>query len=372
MSLLSTLLAESAQPAGGLFLPVQASTAAPGIDYLMWFINGVAIFFTLLIFVLTIWFTFKYHHSKHPHAERTGHNNALELTWTAIPTLIVFIMFFWGFFVYMGFTAPAKEATANAYEIRVEGYAWGWNYYYRHPDTGAEVMIPGQPTPGKADEGEGLYLPVNVPVRLVLSSKDVIHSYYIPAFRMKKDVVPGRFNKMAFEPTMTGKFDVFCTEYCGDRHSKMLSVAYVDTIDKVNDAIRKFGDPTKGGTRTPEETGLVWAGQSGCFTCHAEEGKKANIGPAWTDAIKHQQLIAPNMSFEDYIRESIVNPGAKIVPGYGNQMAPYRFNDKELGWLIAYIKSINGLGPAAGSPAPKPAGPEAGAPATAPATAPTR
>lgn len=361
MSFFTTLLAESQQPPGGLFLPVQASTAAAPVDYLMWFINAVAIFFTLLIIVLTVWFTIKYHHKNHPHAERTGHNNALELTWTAIPTLIVFIMFFWGFFVYMDFTSPAKETNVNALQVRVEGYSWGWKYYYRHPDTGVEVMVPGQPDPGKPWEGQGLYLPVNRPVQLILNSTDVLHSYYIPAFRMKKDVVPGRYNKMHVEATAEGTFDVYCTEYCGDLHSRMLSKAYVGSQQMVDDAIRKFGDPSDGGRRTPEETGLLWAGQNGCFTCHAEQGKKAGIGPAWSDSLKHQQAIAAGMTFEDYIRESIVNPAAKLVPPYGNQMAPYRFNEKELGWLIAYIKSLNGVGPASGSPAP------ASAPATAPA-----
>ncbi|MFT3787486.1 MAG: cytochrome c oxidase subunit II [Tepidisphaeraceae bacterium] len=344
------LLAES--NGAGLFLPQSASTVAPQVDALMWFINAVAIFFTILIFVLTIVFTVKYHHKKHPEAERTGHNNALELTWTAIPTVIVFIMFFWGFFVYMDMNAPASESTANAYTVNVEGYTWGWRFKYRNPENGVEVTIPFQ---GKAKAGfePGLYLQVGVPVQLVLKSDDVIHSLFMPAFRVKKDVVPGRYNKLSVTPTVEGTYDIYCTEYCGDGHSRMLSKVHVVSKAKMDEAVRAWGDfihNEKGELLPPEEIGLAFAGMQGCFSCHADQGKKVGVGPAWTDVPKHMAAVAPGMSIEDYVHESIVNPSAKIAPGFGNQMQAFRLTDEQIGWLIAYIKSLNGQ--TGGSPAP--------------------
>jgi cytochrome c oxidase subunit II len=327
------LLAETNHP-GGLFMPIRASSVAAPIDYLMWYINTVAVVFTLLIFVLTIWFCIKFHYKKNPVAKPTGHNNVLELTWTAIPTVIVFVMFFWGFFVYMGMFAPASEKTTAAYEVRVEAYKWGWKFFYKHPQNGREVM---------ATE---LFLPVNQPVRLVMGSVDVIHSLYLPAFRMKKDVVPGRFNKMEVTGTMVGTFDLFCTEYCGDLHSKMLTKAKVFELNDFNAAIIKAGT-LENNILTAPELGKIVATMNGCFGCHADgtDAHKAAIGPSWKNMYGKMESFtdgSTGLVDDNYVAESIRYPARKLVAAYpGGGMAAYNLSDREIGYLVAYMKSIS-------------------------------
>jgi cytochrome c oxidase subunit II len=347
-STLFNLLAETgANNPGGLFMPIRASSVAEPVDHLMWFINAVAVFFTLLIFVLTVYFCWKFHHSKNPVAKPTGHNNVLELTWTAIPTVIVFVMFFWGFFVYMKMFAPAAERQTAEVNIRVEGYKWGWRFYYRHPVNGREVMSPK------------LFMPKGQVVRFEMNSIDVIHSLYLPSMRMKKDVVPGRFNKMEVTPVRAGVYDVFCTEYCGDNHSKMLTTAEVfEDVAGFNKAVINAGilevDPADPTVRfTAPELGLKVATINGCFSCHSNGDPKnnANIGPSWVNLFgKTESFVggSTGVADENYIIESIRYPARKIVESHPGQMSPYgpgNISDRQISYLIAYMKTLSDKAP---------------------------
>ncbi|HMO26895.1 MAG TPA: cytochrome c oxidase subunit II, partial [Tepidisphaeraceae bacterium] len=269
---LSNLLAQGSP--GGFWMPEQASTIAPDVDWLFYFILWINIIFTVLIGVLLVYFAFKYRHTgeEKPAPAHAGHSTALEITWTVIPTIIVLIIFYYGFRGYLDMT----EEPANAYEIQVEAFAWGWRFTYPNGATDADLP-----------------LPKDVPVRLVMSSTDVIHSLYIPAMRVKKDAVPGRFNKFWVQATVEGEFDLFCTEYCGTNHSKMIARTFVyDTTQftEVVTGLNRWDD-----TMTPVEAGQMLSRRNGCFQCHSVDGS-AGTGPTWLNLYGSQRQFTDGTS----------------------------------------------------------------------------
>jgi cytochrome c oxidase subunit II len=330
--------------------PVQASTVSMQNDVLWWIITGISIFFTVLIFVLTLWFCFRYRASKHPVAAPAGHNNVLEIGWTIVPAIIVFGIFIVGFVDYMNLATPP----ANALEIRVNGKTWAWNFEYA-PRNGA---------PGIS---ERLYVPVNTPVRLTLHSDDVIHSLYIPAFRVKKDVVPGRYNKMWFEATKTGEFDIYCTEYCGTYHSTMLAKVVVLTPEeyaaKLEEVYNIHDDTLPDGSKKPRDPALVGAQlykARGCIACHSIDGAK-NTGPTWKDLYGNKREFEDGGNVpaadEKYIIESIEYPKAHVVKGYPNNMPSYKgqLTPRDLNAIIAYMKTLSQYAPKSDLPVAAPA-----------------
>src|SRR4051812_34306119 len=190
-----------ADKVGGFWLPERASTIAPDVDNLFNFILWVCIFFSLLIFTLMIWFVWRYRYRPgNEGGGAAGHNNTLEITWTVIPTIICGVIYFWGF---KGFMREAVDPP-SAYEITAVGQMWKWSFVYPNGGTSSE-----------------LHVPLNKPVRIVLRSEDVLHALFIPVMRVKKDVVPGRYNRLWFTPTQLGKYDIYCASYCGTQHSTM-------------------------------------------------------------------------------------------------------------------------------------------------------
>jgi len=188
---------------GSFYMPPQASTVAPDVDWLFNFILGITIFFCALIFTGMLVFGIKYRHRPgHEGGEAPGHSTGLELTWTIIPTIIVLVVFFFGFrgFLNMAVVPP------NSYEIIVQSKMWNWAFQYPNGTVTSE-----------------LHVPKDRPIRLVLTSDDVIHSFYIPAFRTQKMSVPGRYNRAWFQATQTGTIPIYCAQYCGTNHSEMLS-----------------------------------------------------------------------------------------------------------------------------------------------------
>ncbi|MCX7895356.1 MAG: cytochrome c oxidase subunit II, partial [Thermoanaerobaculum sp.] len=180
----------------GFMLPVQASSVAPAVDALFKFIFWVSAFFFLLIVGLMLFFVVRFRRRPgyQKPTEAPSHNTFLEITWSVIPLVLVMIMGFWGFKVFLDLNTPP----ANAYEVQVTGQKWKWLFTYPN---------------GHVDET--LHVPVDQPVRLVMTSEDVIHSFFVPAFRVKRDVVPGRYTKLWFRATKVGTYPVFCAEYCG-------------------------------------------------------------------------------------------------------------------------------------------------------------
>jgi cytochrome c oxidase subunit 2 len=288
----------------------------------------LSVFFFVLITAMLIAFIVKYRHREDgvKHDPAAGHSTALELTWTLIPTVLVLVIFYIGFRGFMDMTVEPP----NSYEIAVQGQMWNWSYVYENQYT--------------SDDGK-LHVPVNVPVRLVLSSQDVIHSYFIPAFRVKKDVVPGRYNRMWFKATETGEFDVYCAEYCGQQHSRMLSSVVVHTMEDFQKKLEDIKDWTK--TKSPLQAGEMLYKTRGCTQCHSVDGSTI-IGPTFKDMFGSQVPILGQGKItadENYVHESLLYPNAKIHEGFPSP-SPMpsqlgRLNDNDIGAIIAYMKSIS-------------------------------
>jgi len=200
--MLTAILGDSSDPT--LWMPQQASTYAAASDNVFYGVYYLSVFFFVLVTLLLVAFMIKYRHRKDGvvHESEAGHRTALELTWTIIPTILVLVIFYYGF---RGFLNMEVEPP-DAYQIDVRGKTWNWSYKYD-----ANFF---------SEDGK-LHIPVNKPVAFILSSDDVIHSFFIPAFRAKKDVVPGRYNRFWVQATRTGTFDITCAEYCGEQHSIM-------------------------------------------------------------------------------------------------------------------------------------------------------
>ena len=316
------------------FLPEEASTFAGHVDALYLFLVTVTAFFSILIGTLVVVFAIKYRRKSADEVATEVHESgALEIIWTVIPFILVLIMFFWGASVYFRITRPP----ANAIDVYVTGKQWMWKL--QHAD-------------GRREMNE-LHVPVGQPVRLTLASEDVIHSFYVPAFRFKRDVVPGRFAVAWFQATKPGRYHLFCAEYCGTRHSNMIGWIYAMTP-------ADYQAWLAGGT--PAES-LAAAGakrfaESACNTCHGEQpgARGPSLNGLFGRAVRlsNGQTV---MADEAYLRESIVNPQAKIVAGYPTIMPTFQglISEEGLLQLIAYIKSLSPPAPpqgAAASPAP--------------------
>ena len=308
---------------GSLFLPPQASTFAGDVDGLIYFLTYMSIFFMVLIFGVTLHFSIKYRR-RGKRAQLTSgpsDNYALELTWTVIPTIIVLFIFVWGFKGYM----KMSIVPANAMEIKVTGQKWFWTFEY----------------PGGVTTVNELVAPIHKPVKLLMSSKDVIHSLFVPAFRVKLDVLPNRYMIAWFEATMLGEFDLFCTEYCGKGHSEMLAKVKIMSQDEFDEWLSTQGfDPNM----PPEERGKELFTKMACNTCHSVDGSK-NVGPTFKGVFGTQEELASGefiLVDENYMRESMLLPQAKVVKGFDPVMPTFEgiLKDQDIDDLIAYLKTL--------------------------------
>lgn len=349
-----------------------ASTVAEDIDNLFWGITWVNMVFFVLIVGLMLLFMFQYRKRPGHKAEHSPHhNNLIEAVWSIIPLLIVVVIFAYGFVGYMRLRLPPEDA----YVVQVQAQKWAWSFTYPS---------------GVVDSD--LHVPVDRPVKLVLSSADVIHSLYIPAFRVKMDCVPGRYNTMWFEATAPstavdangngrqdtgeGGYDLFCTEYCGTGHSTMLAKVFVyESEAEFATWVKNKKDPRLQGT--PVEVGAKLYAKRGCAQCHSIDGtdRPANGGPSFKGHWGNTNLFTNGSEVkmdENYIRESILQPQKLVRKGYKPIMPTYQgqFSDDELFAIIAYIKHLNDadvpdwlpLPNAEGEPADETAKPEASEP----------
>lgn len=321
-------------------LPIAGTEIAAKWDTLYFFLFWVSVFFFILTVGGMVYFAFRYRHSKGAKSKYITGNIALEVIWTIIPTVLLLVIFGWGYMVYNDMT----RAPSDAMEIRVLGKQWNWVFQYED---------------GKQTSGE-FFVPVNKPVKLVMTSEDVLHSFFIPNFRIKQDVVPGMYTTVWFEAKVTGQHQVFCTEYCGTAHSGMLAKAVV--LDEKQWADWKRGKkigpvPEAGATMgqtkltSATETGGSLAEQGkalmaskGCIACHSDDGTQ-KIGPTYKGIYGHKVELADGSSVEvddNYIRESIENPQAKVVKGFNPVMPTYKgmLKEEEINAVIAYIKSL--------------------------------
>lgn len=358
----SSLLAAapSASPAN-FWMPEGASVQAPGVDFVFDLINWINYFFFALITVIMVYFCIRYRQrgKNVEFAAGPTHNMPLELFWTIIPTLILVVIFFLGFFGYLDlYTAPK-----NSYDIKVTAQQWAWEFEY----------------PNGAKSTDELVVPQGRPVRLVMRSKDVLHSLFIPDFRVKQDIVPGRYTYLWFQSDIPNDPDdesdfrwLFCTEYCGDSHWNMN--VHVRVFPEED-----FQEWTQEQARwldvIPEQDLYFMAGPKlylRCVTCHSLDGTdgsgpswgpRRGLGDVWDRITSGQTSIKGGTKFqagktklsdyigdgklyataEDYIRESIYNPGALLVDGFGNQMPTFQgqLNDRAIDAIIGMMQNLS-------------------------------
>ena len=309
------------------YLPEQASDFAHKVDYANYVVTDLSVFFTVAIVGTMLFFAIKYRQKNGVDHEtpRIEGSNALEFLWTIIPTLIVIWV---GYVGYDSFI-DMRTVPPNAYEINVVGRKWAWDFEYKT---------------GKKTTGE-LVVPVDEPVKLVMTSRDVLHSFFIPVMRTKHDVIPGRYTYVWFKPIMTGDFQVFCAEYCGNLHSGMLARLKVLPKAEFERWVNDFSEETKLAALNPADLGKELY-VTKCASCHTLDGTP-RVGPSWNKLFgtKHknpdgtEQLVD-----ENYIKDSILNPAAYIVPGFSNQMPSFagQVSDKDIDGIIAFIKTLDG------------------------------
>jgi cytochrome c oxidase subunit 2 len=312
-----------AQQTGQFWMPPRASTTAGAVDWLFNLILVISAFFFSLIIVLMLVFVIRYR--RRPGMEQkkaASHSTPLEVTWTLIPVGIVVYLFYAGFTTFMDMKTPPR----NSYEVRVVARQWSWLFQY----------------PNGVETNE-LHVPVDRPVLLTMSSLDVIHSLYIPAFRVKMDIVPGRYTQTWFQAVKPGDYDLYCSAYCGTNHSGMITHVVVHPPGE----FESWLDETerKSNNLPPAQRGARLFVRKGCASCHTVDGTP-KIGPTLKGVYGSMVRIAggpPVKADDDYIRESILDPDAKIVEGFESvRMSTFKgqLKEHEINELIEYIKTL--------------------------------
>jgi len=306
--------------------PENASTMAGQVDALFFFLIGVSAFFGILIAVLVVWLAIRYRRRGADAVGTPVHGMlSLEIVWTVIPFALAMVMFFWGARVYVGMARPPDDA----HEIFVVGKQWMWKLQHLE---------------GRREINE-LHVPVGQPIKLTMTSEDVIHSFFVPAFRIKADVVPGRYSTTWFEATQTGEYHLFCAEYCGTQHSHMIGrIVVMDPADFQDWLGGASGAPGAAPTSLADVGGRLFT-QKGCISCH--KGTAGAMGPSLNGLFGKQVRLADGGSAvadASYVRESILSPQAKIVAGYGPIMPIFQgqLSEEEVLALVQYIRSLGG------------------------------
>jgi cytochrome c oxidase subunit II len=305
------------------WLPERASTFADLVDPAFNLYYWVSLFFFVLIVGAIVYFVVKYMRKRPDQMAESQliHSNFLETLWTAVPLILVMGFFVIGMKGYLKMRIPPGDAIT----INVTGQKWSWSY--RYP---------------QGFVNDTLVVPVNQPIKLMMTSTDVLHSFFVPAFRQKADVIPNRYHSMWFQATKTGIFPVQCTQYCGTNHSYMWSAVKVVDGDAYANWLAASADPSKG--KTPLEFGTELYTKRGCNACHTVDGSKLT-GPTWKGIWNTQVELVGGASVlidENYLRESMLEPTAKVVAGFPPVMPPYKgiLNDKEIESIIAFIQSL--------------------------------
>ncbi len=295
---------------------------APNIDSLFYFITYWSAFFFAVVVIGMIVLAVRYRRRRHELTPNLSHNNMLEATWTIVPTVLVLVVFGWGLKDFMKLSVVPYKA----YEIKATGQKWFWTFDY---DGGATSV-------------NELVVPVGRPIKILGSSKDVIHSLYFPDFRTKKDVVPNRYTIQWFEATEIGEYRIYCAEYCGTKHSEMIGKVTVLSEEDFQSWLTS--NAGAGAGMSLEEYGEQLYRTKACVGCHSLDGK-AGAGPTWKGLFGSQKKMADGSSVtvdENYLRESILEPQKKVVEGFQPIMPTYQgiLKARDLDAVIAYIKTI--------------------------------
>ena len=317
--------------------PEQASNFAPQVDALMAFITAICVVIAVAVIVVVGYFFFKYQRRSPSEIGGSFHGGALlEATWIVVPTILAMAMFGWGAVVYVNY----RHTPSDTIDIYVVGKQWMWKIQQ----------------PNGIREINELHVPVGRNVKLVLASEDVIHDFFVPAFRTKMDVVPGHYNTMWFRPTKPGRYHFFCSQYCGTNHAVMGGWV---TVMEPSDYAAWLASTS--GETSPLSAGERLFSEKACITCHVADG--SGRAPSLNGMYGRRVLLADGSratADDSYIRESILQPNAKIVAGYQPLMPTYQgqLTEDEILALTTYIKSLqtqpvppkgSGVAPATGN-----------------------
>jgi cytochrome c oxidase subunit 2 len=302
------------------FLPEQASEHAGQVDLLYFFCVAMTAVFTIMIPAVMVFVAIKFKRKSEDDSPKPVHGSVpLEIAWSVIPFIVTMVLFGWGAWLFFDYSTPPP----NSLDVHVVGKQWMWKI--QHPEGKREI--------------NQLHVPVNQPIRLIITSEDVLHSFYLPVFRVKRDAVPGRYQTMWFEANKTGEFHLFCAEYCGTEHSLMIGSVVVMTPDEYD---RWLQTDDQDGTETPVAAGERLFSELRCDSCHNSEGGN---GPSLDSLYGSSVAFTDGTSAiadESYIRESIVDPRQHTVAGFGPMMPTFQgqVNEEQVFELISYIKTL--------------------------------
>lgn len=331
------------------FVPESASTVSGKVDALYFYLSGVTVFFTLLISGVLIFFVIKYRRRMPNEIPRPiAGSHKLEMIWSVIPFIIAMSMFAWGAQIYFQNSRPPK----NANEIYLVGKQWMWKI---------------QHSTGQREINE-LHVPAGRKIKLIMTSEDTIHDFFIPAFRIKADVLPGKYTTQWFEATKAGTYHLFCAEYCGMNHSGMIGSVIVMQPTEFDNWLS--GNASQ---QSPAVAGQQLFQSLGCVSCHGANGEGGR-GPELAGLFGRKVFLTNNQTLtadEAYIRESIENPQAKVVNGFSPIMPTFQgqVTPEQLIQIISFIKSLQILNPQSSTGAPpaaakaEPAAPASATPA---------
>ena len=306
------------------FMPTQATEIAAHVDNLYGFLLVASFIACTLVIGGMIYFVFKYR--RRHRDEKTAyisHNALLEFLWSFIPLVIFLGVFAWGWVIYHDMRAMPKDAL----EIHVFGKQWAWEVEYKSGVKTSNLVV----------------VPVNTDVKLILTATDVIHSFFIPSFRIKQDAVPGKYSALWFNANKLGEFHIFCTEYCGTQHSGMIGTLRVVTQE---DYEKWLESESQVGNLPLAERGQKVFQIKACASCHAVDSDRRLVGPSLYQIVGKEREFedgSKTVADENYLRESILNPNAKTVKTYGKNVMPAfqgQLSEVELNALIEYIKTL--------------------------------
>lgn len=302
------------------FSPPAVTLIAHHWDTLFGFLLIASVISFALVIGGMIYFAIKYRRrGPEDQTPYISHNTTLEFLWSFIPFVIFMVVFVWGWILFY----QMRKMPTGGLEIAVEAQQWNWTFVYKN---------------GRSVAGE-FYVPVGQPVKLVMTSKDVLHSFFVPAFRNKQDVVPGRYTTYWFQADVIGDYQVFCAEFCGDGHSTMKAKVHVVSRDQFEEWM---STEAYKGLASTDVGKKVYEGR--CIACHSL-GKAGPIAPSWKGLFGRDEKLADGSTIhvdEDYIRESIMNPAAKVVAGYNPVMPSFagQLSEQEIMGVIDFIKTL--------------------------------
>lgn len=302
-----------------------STTYVSEFNFVFYLVVGISIVLFLLILSLMIFFVIRYHKKRNPVASQIHGNNTLEVIWTIIPLILVLVMFYYGDVVYR----QSRNIPENAITVKVLGRMWDWSFEYEN---------------GKRTTK--LYVPVDVNVKLEITSADVVHSLYIPAFREKMDAVPGKVNYLWFKPQTIGSADIYCAEFCGDQHAYMMSKVIIMPREEFDQWYNQaeITEASLLGEKAELSDGMHILEVNGCLNCH-DMNDKVKQGPPLNGIFGQERIVFTKTGKktvkvdEDYLRRSILYPEEEIVQGFGNWMPPTKYlSEEELKKIIEVIK----------------------------------